>query len=184
MALPIQRLAPLSTHSSPSRRAVVSMPPATSEPPCGSVSANAPIFSNRLIAGSQRRFCSSEPQVRMLPIASPLCTPKNTDSDGSACAISIAVMPVSRLLGAGSDESGSAQSSRPSLRESLDEFERELGPCPVVIDDRRSLRAEEFAYPVDLLALRIRQQFLVGVEIGRQQPASQIGLPRSSATSL
>ena len=119
MALPIQRFAPLSTHSSPSRRAVVSMPPATSEPPCGSVSANAPIFSNRLIAGSHRRFCSSEPQVTMVPIASPLCTPKNTDSDGSACANSIEVMPVSRLLGAGSDESGSAQSSRPSFANPL-----------------------------------------------------------------
>ena len=119
MALPIHRLAPSSTHSSPSRRAVVSMPPATSEPPCGSVNAKAPIFSNRLIAGSHRRFCSSEPQVSMLPIARPLCTPKNTDSDGSACAISIAVIPVRRLLGADSDESGSAQSSRPSFAKPL-----------------------------------------------------------------
>ncbi len=55
----------------------------------------------------------------MVPIASPVCTPKNTDSDGSACAISIEVMPVSRLLGAGSDESGSAQSSRPSFANPL-----------------------------------------------------------------
>ena len=91
------------------------MPPATSEPPCGSVNPNAPIFSKRLIAGNQRRFCSSDPQVMMLPIASPECTPKNTESDGSTCAISSAVMPVSSSLGAGSDESGSAQSSRPSL---------------------------------------------------------------------
>ena len=73
--LPIHRFAPSMTHSSPSRRAVVSSPPATSEPPCGSVSANAPIFSSRRIAGSHRERCSSEPQWWMLPIANPLCTP-------------------------------------------------------------------------------------------------------------
>ena len=95
------------------------MPPATSEPPCGSVNANAPIFSSRLIAGSHRRLCSSEPKVRMVPIASPLCTPKNVASDGSACAISIVVMPVTRLLGAASYESGSAQSSSPSFANPL-----------------------------------------------------------------
>src|SRR5258708_3255976 len=49
----------------------------------------------------------------MLPIASPECTPKNTESDGSACATSSAVMPVSSSLGLGSVESGSAQSSTP-----------------------------------------------------------------------
>jgi hypothetical protein len=56
--LPIQRFCPLSTHRSPSRRAVVRSPAATSEPPVGSVSANAPIFAKVLIGGSQRSCCS------------------------------------------------------------------------------------------------------------------------------
>ena len=43
----------------------------------GSVSANAPIFSSRAIAGSQRCFCSSEPSSAIDFIASPDCTPRN-----------------------------------------------------------------------------------------------------------
>ena len=74
--LPIQRLAPSSTQSSPSRRALVSS--ATESEPCsGSVSANAPIASSRAIAGSQRSFCSSEPSRSIDFIASPDCTPRN-----------------------------------------------------------------------------------------------------------
>ena len=42
VALPIQRLAPFSTHESPSRFAVVRRPCAESEPDSGSVSPNAP----------------------------------------------------------------------------------------------------------------------------------------------
>jgi hypothetical protein len=95
VALPIQRFWPLSTHSSPSRRAVVRSPAATSEPPVGSVSPNAPICSNRAIAGSQRSFCSSEPQLAMLPMASPECTPKKVAREASACAISSAIQPLS-----------------------------------------------------------------------------------------
>lgn len=52
--LPIHFSAPFSTQVSPSRRAVARMPPATSEPPRGSVIANAPILSIAAIAGSQR----------------------------------------------------------------------------------------------------------------------------------
>ena len=179
VALPIQRLAPLSTHSSPSRAR-------------GGLACRRRRRSRRAARSARTRRSSrtgssqaasdaSAPRTRrcrMVPIASPECTPKNVDSDGSACAISSAVMPVSRLLGAGSDESGSAQSSRPSLRESLDELERELGPRPVVVDDRHGLGAEEVAYAIDLLPLRVRQQFLVGVEIGRQRPGLQIRLAR------
>ena len=59
--LPIHFLRPLSTQESPSRRAVVSSE-TESEPWSGSVRANAPILSSRAIGGSQRCFCSSEPQ--------------------------------------------------------------------------------------------------------------------------
>ena len=62
LALPIHFFCPSSTQVSPSRRAVVRRPRATSEPASGSVSPNAPISSIRAIAGSQRSFCSSEPQ--------------------------------------------------------------------------------------------------------------------------
>ena len=111
--LPIQRLAPLSSHVSPSRRAVVRRPAATSEPPCGSVSANAPILRISTMPGSHRSRCSSDPQATMLPIASPVCTPKNVAMDGSACAISSARNPLSRLLGLGPGLSGSAYAARP-----------------------------------------------------------------------
>jgi hypothetical protein len=61
VALPIHFFSPFSTHSSPSRRAVVFRPRETAEPTSGSVRPNAPIFSNRCIGGSHRCFCSSEP---------------------------------------------------------------------------------------------------------------------------
>ncbi len=61
-AFPIQRFWPLSTHVSPSRLAVVVMPPAVPEPTSGSVSPKHPIFSMRAIGGSHWRFCSSVPQ--------------------------------------------------------------------------------------------------------------------------
>src|SRR4029453_9729725 len=51
-------------------------------------------------------------------------------------------------------------------------------PPPVVVGDRRGLRTEELADTGYLLPLRIRQQLLVGIEIGRQQPVPQIGLRR------
>ena len=59
-ARPIQRLAPLSTQSPPSRRAKVVMPPG-SDPAVGSVSPKQPIASPVAIAGSHSCFCSSEP---------------------------------------------------------------------------------------------------------------------------
>ena len=62
VALPIHRLAPLSTQVSPSRRAVLCRPRATPEPTSGSVSPNAPIASKRAIRGSHSSFCSSDPQ--------------------------------------------------------------------------------------------------------------------------
>ena len=106
MALPIQRFCPLSTHSSPSRWAVVRSPRATSEPASGSVRANAPIFSMVRIAGSQRVRCSSEPHSWMLPSARPLWTPKNVEIDGSARASSMAMNEeVSRLRAGRSGQS-------------------------------------------------------------------------------
>jgi len=67
---PIQRLAPLITYESPTRRALVSSA-TESDPWFGSVSANAPNCSSLAIGGSQRSFCSSEPSIAIDFIASP-----------------------------------------------------------------------------------------------------------------
>jgi hypothetical protein len=58
--LVIHILVPLSTQSPPSRRALVRIP-AGLEPKSGSVRPKQPITSPAAMAGSQRRFCSSEP---------------------------------------------------------------------------------------------------------------------------
>ena len=56
---------------------------------------NAPISSIRAMAGSQRSFCSSEPQRWIVPIASPPCTPMKVDTDGSPRESSMAIIPSS-----------------------------------------------------------------------------------------
>ena len=72
--LPIHFFAPLSTYSSPSRRAEVDS--ATASEPCsGSVRPKAPIFSIRAISGSHRSRCSSSPSSAIDCIARKLCTP-------------------------------------------------------------------------------------------------------------
>lgn len=48
-------------------------------------------------------------------MARPVCTPKNVATEASAWASSKAMRPAKRLLGLGSVESGSAQSTSPSL---------------------------------------------------------------------
>src|ERR1700733_3013695 len=60
--LPIDFFCPLSTPASPFLRQLVSIPPDVAEPTSGSVRPNDPIFSQRIIGGSQRRFCVSSPQ--------------------------------------------------------------------------------------------------------------------------
>ena len=65
----IHILAPLRIQSEPSRRAWVRIDPG-SEPASGSVSPKQPIASPVCIGGSQRCFCSSEPQRQIENIAS------------------------------------------------------------------------------------------------------------------
>jgi len=60
--LVIHILAPLSTHSSPSRRACVFML-AGSDPPWGSVNPKQPMTSPRAIAGNQVSRCCSDPNA-------------------------------------------------------------------------------------------------------------------------
>lgn len=178
VAFPIHRFAPSRIHTSPSRRAVVRRPPATSEPPCGSVKPKAPIFSKRLIAGSHRRFCSSEPQVRMVPMARPVCTcgeRRHGRVDMCQLQRDEAREEVARPGFRGVRVGPVHQAELP---EALDQLEREFGPGPAVVDDRGDLRAEERAKGLDLLPLTVRQQFLVRVEVGGQQPSVQVGTGR------
>ena len=176
VALPIHRLAPLRTQCRRPRCAVVCMPPATSEPPCGSVSPKAPIFSKRLIAGSHRRRCSSDPQADDGAHASPACTPKNVATDASAWANSIASEAHRELLGGFSSTPGPPSRSGPSLTEPVDELEREFGPRPVIIDDRRRLAARGTRGRARLFPLLSGQQVLVGVEVRREAGRSRTGL--------
>jgi hypothetical protein len=67
--LVIHILVPLRTQSSPSRRAVVRMPPG-SEPKSGSVRPKHPIASPAAIRGSHSCFCSSDPYAQIANIAS------------------------------------------------------------------------------------------------------------------
>jgi hypothetical protein len=60
----VQTLEPLTTHSSPSRTAVVRAP-ATSDPPLGSERNCIHSSSPRRMAGTCRRFCSSVPSSRI-----------------------------------------------------------------------------------------------------------------------
>lgn len=80
-ALVMYRLAPLMTHSSPSRCArVVSVD--GSEPASGSVSAKDASTSPEAIRGSQCAFCSSVPPTMSTWPAMPLLVPNIERSDG------------------------------------------------------------------------------------------------------
>src|SRR5258707_4701808 len=86
--LPIHFFSPLRIQVSPSRFAVVRSPPDAPEPTSGSVRAKQPILSNRAIGGSHFCFCSSDPSIYIEPIASPICTPRKVENEGSMRAAS------------------------------------------------------------------------------------------------
>ena len=77
---------PSITHSPPSRRALVRMAPATSEPPPGSVSPNAPSICPAHRRGSHSRFCSSVPYryIGMTPSETPASTVMATEESTRA----------------------------------------------------------------------------------------------------
>ncbi len=69
-----------------------------SDPWSGSVRPQAPIFSILAISGSHLCFCSSEPQMATVPMASPEWTPKNVFKLPSPRAISMAHSPAATWL--------------------------------------------------------------------------------------
>ena len=75
-------LLPLSTYSSPSRRADDFMPPRASEPESGSVMAQAPILSSVSRSRPQRSIWAGVPPFMMVPPARPVLTPSAVTMPG------------------------------------------------------------------------------------------------------
>jgi hypothetical protein len=98
VALPIHFFSPFRIQVSRWRRQVVSIPPDVADPTSGSVRPNEPIFSKRIIGGSQRCFCASSPHSRIEPADSPVWTPQNVAIEESTRASSIATRPFSSQL--------------------------------------------------------------------------------------
>src|SRR5262249_50658808 len=95
--LVIHILVPLSTQSSPSRRAYVRMPDGL-EPKSGSVSPKQPIASPAAIFGSHSCFWSSEPQRQIANMASEPCTDTRLRSPESAASSSMQARPYAVAL--------------------------------------------------------------------------------------
>jgi hypothetical protein len=96
-AMPIQRLDPDSTHSSPCRRATVRMLPG-SLPAVGSVSPKQPMSSPFAMPGNQVWRCSSDPNRWIAVIASDPCTLTKVRKPESPASSSIAARPYSTAL--------------------------------------------------------------------------------------
>ena len=133
--MPIHFFSPSSTHSSPSRRAVVAQPAGDPGAVSGSVRPKAPISSIRAIAGSQRSCCSSEPHRWIEPIASPPCTPMKVASTGRP---GPAPSRPCRRAGAAAGAAGAVerQAGDAQVGDAGHQVVRELGARPVVVDDR------------------------------------------------
>jgi hypothetical protein len=66
---------PLSTYSSPSRRAVDRIEPKASDPEFGSVIAHAPILSSVRRSRAHRSFCAVVPRLMIAALVRPIDTP-------------------------------------------------------------------------------------------------------------
>jgi hypothetical protein len=96
----IHIFAPFKIQSEPSRRACVRMAPG-SEPASGSVRPKQPITSPVCIGGSQRSFCSSEPQRQIGNIASDPWTETALRTPASPASSSRQVRPYVTALAPG-----------------------------------------------------------------------------------
>ena len=149
LPLPIHFLRPLSTHESPSRRAVVSSE-TESEPWSGSVSANAPIFSAGH-AGSQRSFCSSDPHSAIERIANPACTPTKVPMLPSPRLSSMVTSPADSgsISGCRSPEPSPTSPAAPSFSIRA----RGTPPLPVVVDGGQDDVVDELTRPGQIAEL-------------------------------
>ena len=88
----IHIFAPFRTQSDPSRRACVRIEPG-SDPASGSVRPKQPMASPVCIGGSQRSFCSSDPNFQIGNIASEPCTDTALRTPASPASSSMHVSP-------------------------------------------------------------------------------------------
>ncbi len=93
----IHILAPFRIQSSPSRRACVRIAPG-SEPASGSVRPKHPSSSPVAMRGSQRCFCSSEPQLQIANIDSEPCTDTRLRMPESPASSSMQASPYATAL--------------------------------------------------------------------------------------
>ena len=149
---------------------------ATASEPCsGSVSANAPSRSSRAIPGSQRCFCSSEPEHPDRPHRQPgLHGVERAEA---------AVTPVQLHV----DQSGGDRAHRwaavaldavaddAERAHLLDELPRELRPFPVAVDDGQHLGVDERPGALQVVPLGIGQLVAQAEVVGAQRPADRGG---------
>ena len=141
VALPIHFFSPSSTHSSPSRRAVVARPPAIPEPTSGSVSPKAPISSIRAIAGSQRSLllvgaAQVDRAHRQAAVHAHERLHRRVDAGHLH-----RDHAVEQAAAAGAAGSVVLQAGDAELGEPGDQVVRELRAGPVVVDDRLDRRS-------------------------------------------
>src|SRR5256885_4424960 len=109
---------PSRIQSEPSRRACVRLDPG-SEPASGSVSPKHPIASPSCMGGSQRCFCSSEPQRQIAYIASEPCTETRLRTPASPASSSMHVSPYATELAPGRPYPSRRMPKRPSRATSV-----------------------------------------------------------------
>ena len=131
VALPIQRFAPLSTHLSPSRVAVVRRPCAESEPDSGSVRPNAPSTSPLANFGSHSARCSVEPPTPIAPIdEAVLHADEGARREASTRASSSATKPRNTAEFSNGRVSSHGVPRGAEVGEGLHDLHRELGARP------------------------------------------------------
>ena len=176
VALPIQRLAPLSTHVSPVRCAVVRRPRAVSEPDSGSVRPKPPID----LAGGHGR----EPLGALLGGAADADRahrqPVLHADEGREAGVDARELErdppavergVLEALGLGPHRPEHAEPA-----DLGDEVHRELGAVPVVVGDRAQLALQELPDLHDVRVLVRGEEVLERVEVARQEGVGQVCL--------
>src|SRR5215472_16887718 len=146
--LPIHFFWPLRIQVSPWRRQVVSMPPDVAEPTSGSVNPKQPIFSQRIIGGSQRCFFAA--QVDRARREASVNPPEGSDGgvDARHLHSDEAVEQPATAGGAVAlvPDPCDIDVERAQLG---DDLVRELVPGPIVLDNRCDFGLHEIAYALD-----------------------------------
>src|SRR5208337_1894054 len=177
VALPIHFFSPFSTQASPSRRQVVIIPPEVAEPTSGSVRPNEPIFSNRIIAGSQRCFCSRRRTGKSSQRRASVDAPEGRDRRIDAGKLH-GDETVQEHAAASRAVSFVADSAYADPRDFRNDLEGELVARPIVLDDRSNLGFHEAPNPLSDGALLRVEQIGDPVEIAVYRRGEMLGFAR------